>query len=521
MDKVAGTRDPHVGRRRVRAAQYLRMSTDQQTYSIQNQRDAILSYADVMGYDIVATYEDPGRSGLHIEGRPGLQKLLFDIEHGDADFETVVVYDVSRWGRFQNIDESASYEYRCQMAGVRIEFCAEQFANDGTVGSDVLKAIKRSMAAEHSRMLSQKVFMGQVRLARMGFHVGGVPGLGIRRLMIDQSGRPKVILARHEYKSLQTDRIILVPGPPEEIATVRLIFRLFVGSHKTELEIANYLNDRGIVNDFGRPWQREAVRHVLTNEQYIGNNVWNRRSTKLKGKMVWNSEDQWVRADNAFEPLVNRRVFEKAQAIVKSLYLRMSDDEMLTALRKLHKRHGKISGAIIDAAPECPPSSRYRSHFGSLLDVYRLIDCQPPNNCQFINTNKRLEATRYRVMADLLVAIKKVGGQVSYDPGTDLIRINDEFTVVVAIARCRVSHYAYPRWSSRARRETTADIFVLIRMHPGDQVIRDYLIAPTHEIVDIRGELHVNNGMKLDAFLFRSLNPLVALAERAFVGSAT
>ena len=111
MDKVAGTRDPHVGRRRVRAAQYLRMSTDQQTYSIQNQRDAILSYADVMGYDIVATYEDPGRSGLHIEGRPGLQKLLFDIEHGDADFETVVVYDVSRWGRFQNIDESASYEY--------------------------------------------------------------------------------------------------------------------------------------------------------------------------------------------------------------------------------------------------------------------------------------------------------------------------------------------------------------------------------------------------------------------------
>lgn len=83
---------------------------------------------------------------------------------------------------------------------------------------------------------------------------------------------------------------------------------------------------------------------------------------------------------------------------------------------------------IIDAAPECPPSSRYRSHFGSLLDAYRLIDCQPPNNCQFINTNKRLEATRYRVMADLLVAIKKVGGQVSYDPGTDLIRINDEFT---------------------------------------------------------------------------------------------
>lgn len=140
----------------VRAAQYLRMSTDHQTYSIDNQRDAIRDYAEIMGYDIVATYEDAGRSGLNLAGRPGLQRLLADVENGRADFETVVVYDVSRWGRFQNIDESAVYEYRCQMAGVRIEFCAEQFANDGSIGSDVLKAIKRSMAAEQSRMLSQK-----------------------------------------------------------------------------------------------------------------------------------------------------------------------------------------------------------------------------------------------------------------------------------------------------------------------------------------------------------------------------
>lgn len=149
MDKVSAARNtPQVRRAVVRAAQYLRMSTERQTYSIENQRDAIREYAALMGYDIVATYEDAGRSGLNIEGRPALRRLLADVESGQADFETVVVYDVSRWGRFQNIDESASYEYRCQRAGVRIEFCAEQFANDGSVGSDVLKAIKRSMAAE-------------------------------------------------------------------------------------------------------------------------------------------------------------------------------------------------------------------------------------------------------------------------------------------------------------------------------------------------------------------------------------
>ncbi|MGT2466421.1 recombinase family protein [Mesorhizobium atlanticum] len=213
MDKVATARNSPMGRRSVRAAQYLRMSTDRQTYSIENQRDAIADYAELMGYDIVATYEDAGRSGLNIERRPALRRLLADVESGQAAFETVVVYDVSRWGRFQNVDESASYEYRCQRAGVRIEYCAEQFANDGSVGSDVLKAIKRSMAAELSRMLSQKVFIGQTRVVRMGFRGGGHAGYGLRRVLVDAAGKPKAILKRREWKSLASDRVILCLDP--------------------------------------------------------------------------------------------------------------------------------------------------------------------------------------------------------------------------------------------------------------------------------------------------------------------
>jgi DNA invertase Pin-like site-specific DNA recombinase len=199
------------------------MSTEHQNYSIDNQRDAIRDFADGLGYEIVATYEDSGRSGLNLEGRAGLQRLLTDIEGGNADFEVVLVYDVSRWGRFQNIDESASYEFRCHVAGVRIEYCAEQFANDGSIGSDVLKAIKRSMAAEHSRVLSVKVFAGQSRLIGLGYRQGGPAGLGLRRLLIDMNGNPKGELARNEHKSIQTDRVILVPGPKAEIEIVQSI----------------------------------------------------------------------------------------------------------------------------------------------------------------------------------------------------------------------------------------------------------------------------------------------------------
>ncbi|RAI30682.1 recombinase family protein, partial [Rhodoplanes roseus] len=73
-------------------------------------------YAAHRGIEIVRTYVDAGRSGLNIEGRSGLQQLIADIESGTADFSVVLVYDISRWGRFQDADESAFYEYRCRRA---------------------------------------------------------------------------------------------------------------------------------------------------------------------------------------------------------------------------------------------------------------------------------------------------------------------------------------------------------------------------------------------------------------------
>jgi len=60
----------------------------------------IRQYADQQGLQIVRTYADEGRSGLRIEGRDALQGLIADVENSAADFTTILVYDVSRWGRF-------------------------------------------------------------------------------------------------------------------------------------------------------------------------------------------------------------------------------------------------------------------------------------------------------------------------------------------------------------------------------------------------------------------------------------
>src|SRR5262245_31175226 len=89
----------------VRAAQYVRMSTEHQQYSTENQSDAIRGYALGRGYEIGKTYADDGKRGLRLQGRDALNQLIQDVVSGAADFKAVLVYDVSRWGRFQDTDE--------------------------------------------------------------------------------------------------------------------------------------------------------------------------------------------------------------------------------------------------------------------------------------------------------------------------------------------------------------------------------------------------------------------------------
>src|SRR6185437_15814765 len=318
----------------IRAAEYVRMSTEHQKYSTENQSEAIRNYAARRGLEIVRTYTDAGKSGLRLDGRDGLKKLLADVESGQADFETILVYDVSRWGRFQDADESAFYEYRCKQARISVQYCAEQFENDGSPVSTIVKGVKRAMAGEYSRELSAKVFAGQCRLIEMGFRQGGQAGFGLRRQLLDQNGLPKQILARGEQKSLQTDRVILIPGPPFEVETVREIYNLFTENGVQEADIGDRLNARGVLTDLDRPWTRGTVHQVLTNPKYVGANVYNRRSFKLKMKRVVNPPEMWIRHQNAFEPIISLEQFESVQQIIEARHQHYTDEQLIEQLRQ-------------------------------------------------------------------------------------------------------------------------------------------------------------------------------------------
>lgn len=491
------------------------MSTDHQKYSTENQSDAIQRYADQHGLTIVRQYIDAGRSGLNIDRRTGLQQLIEDIESGQADFGIVLVFDVSRWGRFQDADESAFYEYRCRRAGVRVEYCGEQFDNDGSIGSDVQKVVKRRMAAEYSRELSVKVFAGQCRLIEMGFRLGGLPGFGLRRELRDQDGRPKGLLDRGEHKSIQTDRVVLVPGPREEVAIVRWMYRRFVDDRLDENEISAELNERGVSTDLGRPWSQRTVRQVLTNEKYVGNNVWNQRSFKLKQRRVLNDPTMWVRADEVFRGVIEPRIFDAAQAIIQAKSRHLSNDEMLALLRNLLERTGVLSGLIIDEAEECPSSMNYRHRFGGLLRAYALIGFTPRQDYHFIEINRALRSLYPDIVADTVAGIERAGGHVQKDPVTELLTVNREFTASLIVVRCLQTPAGSLRWTVRLDSGLQPDITIAVRMDTGNRHARDYLLLPSidmeHDVLRLKEE----NGIWLDAYRFDTLEPLFELAERA------
>lgn len=490
------------------------MSTEHQKYSTDNQMAVIRRYADSRQYEVVRTYTDSGKSGLRLVGRDALQALLQDVESGLADYTAILVYDVSRWGRFQDPDEAAAIELRCKHAGIVVHYCAEQFENDGSIGSSIVKTVKRAMAGEYSRELSVKVFAGQANLIRLGYRQGGTPGFGLRRVLVDQTGNHKIELARGEHKSIATDRVILVPGPADEVALVQQIYRSFVEDGLGERQIADMLNDQGVMTDLGRAWTRGAVHQVLINEKYVGNNVWGRTSFKLKQVHKRNPPEAWIRFDGAFEPLVPIEAFRAARAIIEARALRMSDETMLAKLEQVLRQKGMLTGLIIDEIDDLPSSSSYACRFGSLLRAYALVGFVPDRDYRYLEINRRLRHLHPEIINDVIRGIAMAGGQAIQDASTDLLYINNEFSTSIVIVRCLETEAGALRWKVRLDAALNPDLTIAVRMRRGNDAPLDYYLLPRLDMHEAVLRLCEFNGLSLDCYRFDSLSHLYEMSER-------
>ncbi|MFT4115934.1 recombinase family protein [Bradyrhizobium sp.] len=462
-----------------RAAQYIRMSTDRQEYSVANQKALIAHYAAQHRLEIVHTYLDEGISGLRIKNRLGLIDLLSDIQSGKADFANVLVRDVSRWGRFQDTDESAYYEFICKLAGVKVIYCAEVFENDGSPMSGLWKNVKRLMAAETSRDQSAKVFAGQSRIAGLGFWVGGRPGYALRRELVDAKGNSRGLLEDGEQKVLQTHRVLLRAGPSDEVAIVRWIFESFVGGRR-EAAIARELNARGVANHRGVQWNLQMIGRILRNENYVGNTVYFRTSNYLRGRRVVNGRAKWIRGEGALDRIVPQTVFDEAQRIIerRSRQRRISSEELLKRLRVLHLRRGALSRAVIDGEKGMPKAYVYERRFGSLRKAYALIGYIPDADYSYLETRcSRIDLIK-GLAAEIGAAVPRTNPSLLAERAGGYLAVESGAFISLRVVRCwQHSQRRCLAWTLRRGSKFRPGPVVLVRLDAENRQPLDFILT--------------------------------------------
>jgi DNA invertase Pin-like site-specific DNA recombinase/DNA-binding winged helix-turn-helix (wHTH) protein len=471
------------------AAEYVRMSTDDQQNSIPIQQAAIQQYATQHGYEIVATYADMGKSGLAIKTRPGLRQLLQDVVGGQSRFRAILVYDVSRWGRFQDTDESAHYEFLCRSAGVPIHYCAEQFENDGKLPNAIMKALKRTMAAEYSRELAAKVSAGARRTAAQGYRIGGTAGFGMRRMIVSADGRRRQILRDNERKNIKSDRIILVPGPKREVNCIRTIFDLAANERMAPRQIVKELNRRKLSYIGDGAWDDNAVYRILKNEKYMGYNVWGKTVRPFNRDSHRVPRSAWIIKPDAFVPIVSVEQFTRVQKLIQRRrnWPKRPDEYLLNGMRRVLAREGRLTEKLLTGRGIFDHRT-YCKRFGSVLRAYQLVGYQPS-----IHAFKSVDNLRKmkRLRSELLIRLKELfpsNVRIIQRCGQSqrrAIELDNSLQIVVHICRpVRPTLGGEPRWLLIAQpRESGVPALICFADKNMSQLISFYVVPEFGQII--------------------------------------
>jgi hypothetical protein len=311
-----------------------------------------------------------------------------------------------------------------------------------------------------------------------------------------------------------------MPGPEAEVDTVNKIYRWFIEMGISETEIAERLNQDGVRTDLDRDWTRSTVREILTNEKYIGNNVYNRISFKLKKHRITNQSDMWIKKEGAFEAIVPPETFYVAQGIIRARAHRFSNEELIDKLRNLYQHKGFLSGIIIDEAEGMPSAAAYIQRFGSLIRAYETVGFTPDRDYRFLEVNKFLRKLHPEIVGSTESAILELGGAVERDPATDLINVNREFTISIVIARCQTPESGRHRWKIRFDTSLAPDITIAVRLDQANQRPLDYYLLPYLDFGSSRVSLAEHNGVEFESYRFDDLHYLYGMAQRARIKRA-
>ena len=492
----------------IAAAEYLRMSTSVQDQSIEIQRRAIIEYAAEHGLNVVRSYLDEGISGVTLKRRKGLQQLLHDVQSSDRGFSKILVYDVSRWGRFQESDESAYYEYHCRLNGAEVIYVAETFRNDGSLLGALVKSMKRAMAGEYSRELAIKTRAGQEKVVRAGYSASHNPHLGFRRQVVSTDPKRCIVLQPGERKAVSSDRIRVVLGPVAEQTLVKRIFRMYTTTSISIKGIVRLMTTEGQVTPTGEGFSESIIRTLLGNELYIGVAVWGKESVALGNRKVAHP-DRVVRTLGAVPALISHSIFEKAQRRL-SLNEREPSrprQQLLDELKVAVKKYPLMSANAMSGRGFAS-RERYRQVFGSLTAAYQLIGHKPPRKCG--NHISRTYEFSRRYVDEIGAKLAELGAKVQFNKKARRIVVNNWILgVLVVLPVKKKKRLIWPVVKSRLM---DCDLLMIVRVNSTGRCLGLYQV-PSDQRNSFPGTLYGAGSVEA-RFQVHDVMPLALLRMR-------
>jgi DNA invertase Pin-like site-specific DNA recombinase len=487
---------PDAAAPRFRAVAYYRHSAqDRQENSIAIQQEQVRQWARENGVEIIHEFADRGKSGLTAEGRDAFNDMMENWVKQRNDFDFVLCLDVSRWGRFQDIDLSATYSAECKRHGKQVIYTTLGKPKPNDQLYQVYVQFERFRAAQYSRELSDKVLRGCIKIAQQGYWAGGKPPYGFKRLLLDETRKPVQILVAGQRKSIQNQRVTLTRGDEEQIAAVQRIFHEFAEDGRGTHVIAEGLNHDGIVSPGGGAWDGAKVHRILLNELYVGTLVYNKTTQKLKTPTRHNPKGEWIRTSSAFDSIVEQALFDQAQRVLAQAALRCTPQFMLEQLTRLFQEHGYFRPSLVCADSVAPSPSTYVKRFTSLDAAYQQVF--------------RVTLTSVRTEVESLV--RGLVQQVeTYD---DFLVVNRKFTVLIQPS-VPISHGYNQYWYFRPDVRGMVDITLGVPVSgPEGPQILGYLALPRLLVRDRGIRLFGSSESRLDMYGHHGLEMIFELAR--------
>jgi hypothetical protein len=296
----------------------------------------------------------------------------------------------------------------------------------------------------------------------------------------------------------------LVPGPVEEINLIRRMYLHYIYLRKSERDIAIDLNREGHCY-LGRPWSRNLVRTILTNEKYIGNNIVGRVSARLYTRQVTKPPETWTRCEGAFAPIVPEHLFEAAKRVRRfNEKVYVSHDDILKGMRAVLRREGTLSAEIINRAPELPSANTVGVRFGSLGLAYEALGYEPKPRYRHHRFQREL-ALRCAKLEEELIALLNANGVPAWASRPHVLSLGNLSHLEVMISRWQKRHENEGGWRISYQRNTETDFIFAARLHADADSVSDYLLVPRRDLIQLPAFLRMSHQRVLARYTYNNM----------------